>query len=127
MLDCPPVQTYWLSFADDTGFRGVVLVDCATMAEAHRLVTAHGVNLGGEIAGFPFQSDDPRMDADDRARMAALPRLTPIYRPQLDASGLGGQTFAEAEATGDYDVAAAKAAMDVICADCNAGQCARHH
>ncbi len=113
------MTTYWLSFADDTGFRGVVLVDCATMVEAHQAINRHGVNLGGEIAGFCFTADDPRMDQADRKLMAALPRLTPLTRAQLEATGLAGQSFAEAEASGDYDVEAAKAAMDVICDDCN--------
>ncbi len=112
-------QTWWLSFVGPEGFRGVVLVDCAMLAEAHLIINARGVNPGGEIAGFSFSADDDRMDAADRKRMAALPRLTRLTRAQLEATGLDGQTFGEARQSGGFDVDAAEAGMEVICEDCN--------
>jgi hypothetical protein len=112
-------STYWLSFAGEEGFRGIVLVDCPTMADAHRLINQHGVNLGGEIAGFRFEGDDPRLEAEERARFAALPRLTPLSRAQVEAMGVAGQSLAEARAAGQSDVDAVEAACDAIWEDGN--------
>jgi hypothetical protein len=45
---------WWLSFADDDGFRGVCIVEAMDMIAAVKLTHALGINPGGEVRGAPF-------------------------------------------------------------------------
>lgn len=83
-----PLLTWWLSFADATGFLGVVLVDrCPGLAHARLQMTLNLVpSPGGEIAGYGF---DPTDGPPDRvAALAKLPRLTLLNKADLEAAGL---------------------------------------
>ena len=59
-------RLWWLSFADTDGFRGVCLIEAATMRDAVRVAHLLGCNPGGEVVGQEIPEDD----ADNRS----LPR-----------------------------------------------------
>lgn len=113
------MTTQWLSFASDAGFLGVVLVDEDSFEAAHIKATLAGVNPGGEVAGFSFESEDPRMSADEREQIASLPRMQLLSKADLLRAGLKGMTLGEAEATGRYNMEQATAHLNHICEDCN--------
>ena len=46
---------WWLSFADDDGFLGAVLVNAISYLDAVQLATMLGLNPGGEILGVNLQ------------------------------------------------------------------------
>lgn len=47
-----PKQQWWLSFADDEGFRGVVIAHGHGMTEALMDCNVHGCNPQGEVGGM---------------------------------------------------------------------------
>ena len=53
-----PAGWWWLSFADETGFRGVVITHAANFMAAHLAVTMLGLNPGGEVRGFPYPAGE---------------------------------------------------------------------
>ena len=69
------MKTWWLSFADRDGFRGVVLVDDAgdDLLLALSAVNLAGCNPHGQVHGVQFSGDE--IDEPLRSEMAALPRL----------------------------------------------------
>jgi hypothetical protein len=52
-----PRQQWWLSFADDTGFRGVVIVHAEGFMEALMETNLHHCNPHGECQGMPIPAD----------------------------------------------------------------------
>lgn len=50
-------MAWWLSFADDDGFRGVALVDAEDFPSAHLRASILGLNPGGEVVGFELPDD----------------------------------------------------------------------
>ena len=47
-------QWVWMSFADEFGFKGVVIIQALDVVEAARLTHKMGINPGGEIMCFSF-------------------------------------------------------------------------
>lgn len=47
-------QWIWLSFADETGFLGVSIVEAGGIMEAAMIAKARGCNPGGEVQGYPI-------------------------------------------------------------------------
>lgn len=47
------VKLWWLSFADDDGFRGVAIVDAPSFIEAVMKTHVLDINPGGSVRGFP--------------------------------------------------------------------------
>jgi hypothetical protein len=43
---------WWLSFADDDGFRGVVIVEASSFMDAVMMTHVFGINPGGEARGW---------------------------------------------------------------------------
>jgi hypothetical protein len=58
-----PLRWFYLSFADDDGFHGAVIVEAR--GEAHALQQCHrlGINPGGQVALFAVPEDAPLPDA----------------------------------------------------------------
>ncbi len=49
-----PKQQWWLSFADQNGFRGCVITHANEFTEALTDATLHNCNPGGECRGLPI-------------------------------------------------------------------------
>ena len=47
-----PATAYWLSFADDDGFRGAVIIHATEFIEAVMQATLHNINPHGECQGL---------------------------------------------------------------------------
>lgn len=45
---------FWLSFADDTGFLGVVIIQAGGIIEATTAARTRGINPGGEVRAYPL-------------------------------------------------------------------------
>ena len=80
-----PLQTFWLSFAGDEGFRGVVIIDNC-QSEAFLAASLAGANPHGEVSGIGFDLKD--IPDDQRPAFMALPRLTLLSQAQLDHAGI---------------------------------------
>lgn len=52
-----PVVSWWLSFADENGCRGVCIVDAPGFMLAVTMANMHGCNPGGEVQGFEVPPD----------------------------------------------------------------------
>ena len=50
--------TMWLSFADDDGFLGVVILETLGFTHAFVECETRGINPGGEIRGFQVDPDN---------------------------------------------------------------------
>lgn len=48
---------WWLSFADDSGFRGACIVSAPSFMLAHTAASMHGCNPGGEMRGWELPED----------------------------------------------------------------------
>ncbi len=102
--DARPPRTYWLSFADDDGFRGALVVDVPEhetvaawlahpdmadpdngpwIAAACRLAHRAQVNPGGEV--LAIRIDDHPAEA---VKELALPRLQLLSKAELEQNGL---------------------------------------
>ncbi len=78
-------MTWWLSFSGDSGYIGAIIVDDLPTGEmAVALVTALGINPGGEIAFMDVQPDDT--PEEYRQAFAELPRLKLLTLDQLGAA-----------------------------------------
>lgn len=53
---------WYLSFADDDGFRGAAIVEADTMLEAVRQTNVIGINPHGEVCGVRYPDDVPLPD-----------------------------------------------------------------
>lgn len=62
MTEAPPV--WWLSFANDEGFRGACLVRADGMLSAVTEASRLGCNPGGEVSGTAMPADDPGMEKE---------------------------------------------------------------
>lgn len=89
-----PLRLFWLSFADDNGFRGAALVQGASLGDAVRRATALGINPGGEVLGPEYPPDAAQYDV----ALANMNRL--MKKPELDRLFTGE---ARPLRTGDYD------------------------
>lgn len=76
---------WWLSFANDAGFLGVVIAEGASLELAVRETHARGCNPGGQVAGFSFAIDDPDVQQDRQfvAWFAKAPRWKVLSKEQL--------------------------------------------
>ena len=72
---------WWLSFADDDGFRGAVCIRAHTPMMAHLLVSARGLNPGGEVLILPMP-DVEDLDVPEGVLMSA---------EFIESRGLGGK------------------------------------
>jgi len=52
------LSLWWLSFADEDGFRGVVILEAYGFADAMRRSHEAGLNPGGEVKGFRVDPAD---------------------------------------------------------------------
>lgn len=82
-----PERTFWLSFAGQEGFRGVVLVDgCQSFEEAFLQASLAGANPHGEVQGVGFLTAD--LPEDQQMSFASLPRLVVLDKAALIAAGI---------------------------------------
>lgn len=79
------MKLFWLSFAGEEGFRGVVLVDADDFLTAHLQTVFAGINPGGEVIGHELPPD---VDTDQARLTYALPRLTLLSRADLEKHGI---------------------------------------
>jgi hypothetical protein len=56
-MECQPERAWYLSFADDTGFLGAVIVKAHGITDAMFKTQHLGINPGGEIAAIPIPED----------------------------------------------------------------------
>jgi hypothetical protein len=104
------MTTWWISFASDTQSLGVVLVDTeGGFLDAMKQIADAGINPGGQVAGWAFDQLDERVDIDDQAAMAQLPRLTLLTKAQVEGEGV--ETCPIDETFGDK--------ASVVCEGCN--------
>jgi hypothetical protein len=59
---------WWLSFASEAGFLGIVIVRAPDMTTAIRETHRMGCNPGGEVAGWPVYEDFGVGDPPERFR-----------------------------------------------------------
>lgn len=79
-------MTWWLSFADEAGFKGAVIVpDVEEFLAAVLLTHALGLNPGGECVGFPMPT--PEEDPEAYAAFVSYPHLTLLTRADLTSHG----------------------------------------
>jgi hypothetical protein len=52
------IKLWWLSFADETGFKGVVILKALGMAHAIKRSHQLGINPGGEVMGYTGDFED---------------------------------------------------------------------
>lgn len=57
-------KTWWLSFADDDGSRGVCVVDAPDILGATFKAHALGINPGGSVHGVEIPPDEPECAAE---------------------------------------------------------------
>lgn len=77
----------YVSYADDDGFRGAVLVEAADIVEACWRARALGISPGGQALGFgPFEGQPPH----------------PMNRLLSKEELVGGKTLGELEAEGYF-------------------------
>lgn len=60
---CRPPRWFYLSFADDDGFRGAAIVEAPGEAHAIQLTHTLGINPGGQVAMFAVPDGAPVPDA----------------------------------------------------------------
>lgn len=72
---------WWLSFADDDGFRGAVCLYAPTPMLAHLQACARGLNPGGEVLILPML-DTEDLDVPEGVLMSA---------EFIESRGLGGK------------------------------------
>lgn len=109
---------WWMSFASNRGFLGVIIVIANTLDEAQVLVTKAGINPGGEIASFSF-TESSFVDPDEAQAIANLPLMKLLSAADLTAAGVGGMSLAEAEADGGIDMDKVEDSLELICECCN--------
>lgn len=85
----------WLSFADDKGSRGIIVVDTGDFMEAVAMVNAAGISPHGQVSGAGFNPAD--LPPADRALMAGLPRMKLLTREEVEAYGIVTSTRRELE------------------------------
>lgn len=89
---------WWLTFADNGGHLGVILVEAASFLDAVMQTHEHKVNPGGEVEGtlMPMHlCPEP-----DRKVMDALPRLALLSRADIEKAGMKCMPRREMEAEG---------------------------
>lgn len=64
-----PVGWWWLSFAGDDGFRGLVIVAAPGLIHAVQVSRALGINPGGEVQGVLLPDDAGEPPAELRNRL----------------------------------------------------------
>lgn len=52
-----PERWWWLSFADEAGFRGGVVIRARGFVSAVELARARGLNPGGEVKGYELDDN----------------------------------------------------------------------
>lgn len=86
-----PATAFWLSFADDDGFRGALIVHATEFIEAVMQTNLRGVNPGGECVGVKISAEDAAQ-IPERWKMRRLSREDCA---RFDAElSLGGLVFA---------------------------------
>ena len=93
-----PIVTWWLSFAGEEGFRGVLLVEARGLAHALLLANRAQVNPHGEVRGYALPPDVVEA-AGMGDTLRAAPRLTLLSRADLDRLGLEPATQGELDAS----------------------------
>jgi hypothetical protein len=69
-VDEEDVRFWWLSFAGESGFLGVIITIARNFRDAVFRVNALGINPGGEIVGHPWPaSKDHEISAGDVDRL----------------------------------------------------------
>ncbi len=81
---------WWLSFATDEGFRGVVILRARSMEEAVTISHRLKLNPGGQVAGFPMPA-------------SVVPPLSHVGRllSKAELNSLGGEF--EVKRIGDWE------------------------
>ena len=52
------VPLFWLSYADDNGFRGVVVLRASSFLNACAKAKLEGLSPGGQVRGFEIEKED---------------------------------------------------------------------
>ena len=60
----PAVTPFYLSFADDNGFRGACVVNASDLLTAVARANQLNISPGGEVIGLPWPSDVPCLPMD---------------------------------------------------------------
>jgi len=74
----PDTQWWWLSFAEDDGFRGVAIVQGQDMAAAIARAHLLKINPGGQVAGWPIPEEflDQHVPGEFRNRLLSRQEVT---------------------------------------------------
>jgi hypothetical protein len=103
---------YWISFASETGFLGVVIVESTSLKGAFREATRRGLNPGGEAAVFQIPTARHRQYAAPyRNRLLSRAEVAAVFGPSADVKQV---------------LQAAGGRGAVICAKCNSANCKGH-
>lgn len=89
-----PIPYWWLSFADEDGFRGVAIVRARDMVEAVVICHRLGINPGGQVLGWPCPFDkEHTVDAAmtnrllTKAEVLSMTELDPITPVEATSRG----------------------------------------
>lgn len=92
-------KTWYLSFADQSGFLGATLARGEDLIDAVRYAHRMGVNPGGEVMGVPLQPGDP-MPAEAFGKLMSKADLERLLGPTESVSSKGMRCVA---CDGDHD------------------------
>lgn len=98
------MKWWWLSFADDDGFRGVTIVQGDNIASAAKSAHRLGINPGGQVLGFPMPPEG--LDIYGESHRNRL-----LSREDLEA--------ADGVRLGDLSEEQQRAVNDLVCDGCN--------
>ncbi len=80
------VPRFWLSYADDEGFRGVIVTEADDLLSAVAKVGLMGISPGGEVYGCVVTAAMLRaLDTDVRIAFLAIPLDVLLSREVLEA------------------------------------------
>lgn len=103
------MKTFWISFASDAGFRGVIITEAPSEADAMAKINQLAINPGGEAVFFDMAAVPGGIAETRRFKQDTL-----ISAEELNS--LGYRRGSEIAAT-DYDKAMSHST--VLCQDCN--------
>lgn len=81
-----PLQWFYLSFADDSGFRGAVIVEARGITSALLRCNVLGVNPHGQVMGLAIGEWPSHLSTEIRERVLSKDELNSIF-PDMKTLG----------------------------------------
>jgi hypothetical protein len=79
-----PASAWWLSFADDEGFRGAIIIHANDFVDAFARVNLLNLNPGGECQGMPIPAEGAaQIDAKWKNRLLSRAECSQFDREMM--------------------------------------------